>query len=197
MKLMYSVIAAGTLSGLTPVRALAAEGGGWDSLFSVDWGLSFWTVITFSSLLFVLTRYAWKPLLGALDAREQRIRSMIEDAKRLKAEGETLAEENRMQLAEARREAQKIVADSRDAAERVRKEIEEKARAEGQSLLERARREIDQEKASAIDELRKESVEIALAAASKLIDKRLDDTSDRALVTDYLEALTSEGGARA
>ena len=195
MNLKNHVGVGGLLLAVAPTPAAAAEG--WEALFAVDWGLSFWTVATFCSLLFVLTKFAWKPLLGALDAREQKIQAMIDDAKRLKSESETLAEEHRLQLAEARREAQKIVADSRDAAERVRKEIEEKARAEGQSLLERARREIEQEKDSAIDSLRRESVEIALAAASKLIDKNLDSTADRALVTDYLDALTRDGGARA
>ncbi|MCA9737977.1 MAG: F0F1 ATP synthase subunit B [Gemmatimonadota bacterium] len=181
----------------SPAALAAQEGGGWDRLFAVDWGLSFWTVLTFGALLFVLTRFAWKPLLGALDAREASIRATIEDARRLKEEGEALAAENRQQLAEARRNAQQIIAESREAADRVRKEIEEQARAEGQALLERARREIERERDSAIEALRKESVELALSAASRLIQRNLDSESDRALVMDYLNQLEKRQGAQA
>ncbi|MEZ4417408.1 MAG: F0F1 ATP synthase subunit B [Gemmatimonadota bacterium] len=180
-----------------PTALSAQDASGWDRLFSVDWGLSFWTVLTFGALLFVLTRFAWKPLLSALDAREARIRATIEDARRLKEESETLLEENRLQLAEARREAQRIVAESREAAERVRKDIEEKARLEGQTLLERARRDIEHERDAAIEALRKESVELALSAASKLIQRNLDSESDRALVMDYLSRISKSQGAEA
>ncbi len=191
-------VVASMMAGL---GAFAAQedhgGGGWETLFSVDPGLMIWTVGTFLVLLFVLTRYAWKPLLGALDAREQGIRASIDEANRLRDESRELVETNRAQLAEARREAQAIVADSRDAAERVRREIEERARAEGKDLIERARREIDQQKQVAIQELRRESVDLAMGAASKLIGRNLDSEADRALVASYLQDLggTGESGA--
>lgn len=177
---------------LVPSPVAAAEGG-WDALFSVDVGLMIWTIATFLVLLFALRAMAWKPLLGALDARENRIRDAIREAERLRAEADDLASEHRKQIAEARRQAQEIVSESREAANAVRAEIEEKARSEGAALVERARREIEQEKAAAIESLRKESVELALSAASKLIDKNLDADSNRALVVDYLSRLDDTG----
>ena len=186
---------------LLPVALVAQEddhgGGGWDTLFAVDPGLMVWTVATFLVLLFVLTRYAWKPLLGALDARENRIRENIQEAQRLRDESEALSAEHRAQLAEARREAQQIIADSRDAAEKVRKDIEEKARQESQAILERATNEIERGKAAALEQIRRESVEVALGAAAKLIGQNLDSEADRALVTDYLSKLSRGSGAEA
>ena len=157
----------------------------------------FWTVATFLALLFALSRFAWKPLLGALDARENRIRDNIQDAQRLKDESEALLEEHRAQLAQARKEAQQIIADSRDAGERVRRDIEEKARAEGQAILDRAKNEIERSKVAALESIRRESVDIALGAAAKLIGQNLDSDGDRALVQDYLTKLTPESGAEA
>lgn len=183
-----------------PMAAVAQEEDhsvAWDTLFSVEPGLMVWTVATFLVLLWVLGRYAWKPLLGALDAREQRIRDNIEEAQRLKEESEALSAEHRAQLAEARREAQKIIAESRDAAERVRKDIEEKARAESQAILERARAEIERGKVAALEQIRRESVEIALEAAGKLIGQNLDGETDRALVEQYLAGLQEQSGVEA
>jgi F-type H+-transporting ATPase subunit b len=184
------------VSALTPMSAAAAEGGG-AGLFSVNPGLIVWTVLVFGALLFVLGRYAWGPLLGALNQREQGIRSAIEEANRLKEESELLVSEHRAQLAEARREAQLIVAESREAAQNVRREIEEKAREEGRAILERAKREIEQEKVAAIESLRRESVELALSAASRLIDKNLDSDADRELVLGYVDAVAAKRGAEA
>ena len=181
-----------------PVALVAQEeehGVGWDTLFSVDPGLMVWTVLTVLVLLFALSRWAWKPLLGALDAREQRIRENIQEAQRLREESELLHEEHRAQLAQARKEAQQIIAESRGAAERVGKDIEEKARQESQVILDRVRNEIERSKVAALESIRRESVEIALAAASKLIGKNLDSESDRALVADYLSKV--ESGAEA
>lgn len=200
MRQLNSVVRALSLGLATPVAVLAQEehaAGAGNDLFSVDFGLMVWTLIVFGLLLFVLGRYAWKPLLGALDAREQGIRASIDEANRLRDESRELAEEHRAQLAEARREAQSIVAESRDAAERLRRDIEEKARVEGQAIVERARKAIDQEKTAAIEELRRESVELALGAAAKLIGRNLDAEADRTLVSGYLQSLGNRSESEA
>lgn len=196
-KIASSAALAAALAFLSPGSLQAAEGG-WDTLFAVDPGLMIWTIGTFLVLLFVLRTFAWKPLLAALDAREQGIRDSLNEAKRLREEAEQSASEHRKQLAEARREAQQIIADGRDAGQKLRADIEEKARTEGAALIERAKREIDQEKASALEELRKESVELALSAASQLLGQKLDGEVDRSLVVDYLNKLGSaSSGAEA
>ena len=175
----------------------AAEGGG--GLYDINTGLSAWTLIVFAILVALLGKFAWKPILDAVEAREKGIKSSLDEAARLNAEAAKLLGEHRAQLADARRQAGELIAEGRAAGEGVRKSIEEKARVEGQAIIERARGEIEREKDAAIAELRKESVDLALAAASKLMQQNLDQAKDRALVERYLAEMSAEKskGARA
>ena len=182
---------------------LAAQGEGGDpgaALFDVNLALSLWTVVIFLGLLAVLWKFAWGPLLGAVDAREKNIQRMLDESAARHAEAARLLEQHKAQLADARRQAQEIVGEGKAAGERLRREIEEKARSEAQAILERAKKEIEREKDAAISELRRESVELAMAAAAKLMHQKLDPERDRQLVTEYLQELTrseGDGGARA
>ena len=90
--------------------------------------------------------------------------------------------------------AEQIIAEGKEAGERVRQDIEEKARSEGQALIERARESIEREQDLALEALRKESVDLALAAAAKLMHESLDDARDRELVMDYIDDLSERGG---
>jgi len=197
-KLLLALIATGVTPYLIAAQDHAAEGGGGGGLFSVNPGLTIWTIIVFVFLLVILGRYAWGPILSAVDAREARIQASLDAAQQKSDEIETLVAEQRQHLNAARQEAQQIVAESRESGERVRKDIEEKARTEGQALLERARAEIDREKDAALESIRRESVEIALAAASRLVGDRLDADRDRELATSYIQSLSGKGdGAQA
>lgn len=175
----------------------AAEESVWDSLFAVDFGLSVWTLLTFATLLFILAKFAWKPLLGALDAREKSIQDNIDEAKRQRDEADALLAQYREQLAEGRRQAQAVVAESRAAAETLRKELEAKARDETQAMLANARREIEREREAAVEAVRRESVDVALAVASRLLGERLDAGRDRQLAMDYIDDLDQSEGALA
>ncbi len=176
----------------------AEAGGGGGGLFSINFGLSFWTVVVFVVLLLVLKKFAWGPILDAVEAREENIQDALDEASRRQEEARKLLEEQRKELSEARREAQEIIAEGREAGEKVRRQIEEKAREESRQILERARQEIEREKDAAVDTLRRESVELAIAAASRLLEKRLDGEQDRELVMEYLQDLSeSDAGARA
>lgn len=191
----HVLLAAGVAVAFVPLTplVLAAQGEGeapGASLFGVNLGLSFWTVVVFLILLFLLSKFAWGPILEQVEAREERIQGALDESARKQAEAQRLLEEHKQQLADARRQGQEILAEGKAAGERVRKEIEEKAREEGQALLERARREIEREKESALAEIRKESVELALAAAGKLMSEKLDPEKDRRLVMGYLDDLT-------
>ena len=134
-------------------------------------GLSVWTWLVFGVLVFLLGRFAWKPILGAVEAREKGIQGALDEAAARNAEAAELLEEHRQQLADARRQANEILAEGKAAGERVRKEIEEKARGEGQAIIERARQEIERERDAALESLRKEAVELAMAAASRLLQR--------------------------
>lgn len=174
-----------------PTALQAAEEGG-GGLFSLNVGLSLWTIVVFGVVLFILSRYAWAPILAAVNARERNIQSSVEEANRLREEAQALLDEHQRQLADSRRQSQQIVAEAREAGEQVRRDIEEKARAEGDAMIERARREIGREKQAAMDEIRRESVELALSAASRLIQQKLDPEADRRLIEGFLGEMRSE-----
>jgi F-type H+-transporting ATPase subunit b len=187
---------------VTPMGLLAEAGHGGAApgsrLFSIDAGLSLWTVVVFLTVLFVLWKFAFGPILAAVNAREEGINKALEEARDRQEEAEKLLEEHKLQLADARRQAQEILAEGRDAGDRLRKELEGKAREESDAILARARAEIQREKDAAVDELRRESVDLALAAASKLLHQKLDSEQDRKLVMDYVEGISTESsGAEA
>lgn len=176
--------------------AAAAEGG-WSSLFTPDWGLSFWTWATFLVMLAVLGRFAWKPLLGALEAREKGIQDEIDEAKRRREEADRVLAEHRAQLAEGRRQAQAVVAESRAAAAKLHKELEARAREEAQAILDAARRDIRRERDAAVEVVRREAVELALAAAERLVGERMDGERDRRLVMSCIDDISGSAGFRA
>jgi len=185
----------------SPVAALAqehaAQGGSEPSLFDINLGLSTWTILVFAGLLFLLGRYAWGPILAAVEAREKGIQDALDEAAARQAEAEKLLEEHRRQLADGRRQAGEILAEGRAAGDRVRKEIEEKARAEAQGIVERAKQDIERERDAALEALRKESVDLALAAASRLLHENLDQAKDRHLVERFLDEMAEGGGGQA
>ena len=171
-----------------------SEGGG--GLYDINTGLSVWTLIVFASLLLILRKYAWGPIVDAVDSREKGIQAAIDGAAELNAEAAKLLEEHREQMADARRQASEILAEAKIASERVRKELEEKARTEAQGIVERALAEIERERDGALETLRRESVDLALAAASQLMQESFDQETDRQLVERYLNELV-DGAAQA
>ncbi|MGE0160991.1 MAG: F0F1 ATP synthase subunit B [Gemmatimonadales bacterium] len=164
-----------------------AEGGG--GLYDINTGLSAWTLIVFVLLVVILGKFAWKPILQNVESREKGIQSALDEAAQRNAEAARLLDEHRAQIADARRQAAELIAEGRTAGEGVRKSIEEKARVEAQQIVERARQEIERERDAAIAALRKESVDLALAAAAKLMQQNLDQGKDRQLVERYLTEL--------
>ena len=196
MRLKRTLVATTVLVASSPAVAMAAEseGGG---VFSVNPGLSLWASVVFLALLLILHRFAWGPILAAIDAREQRIQGALDESAAQRDEAARLLVEHKTQLADARRQASEILAEGRAAAERLRKELEEKARVEAQGIIDGARREIGREKDRAIAELRKESVDLALAAAGKLISEELDDERHRALVVGFIDDINASPSGEA
>ena len=194
-----------TLRYSLPLLALTAspllaqeEAQGPVNLLEPRTGLMLWTLIIFVILLFVLSRFAFKPLIAAVEAREKSLENAIEGAKRDREEAARLLAEQRAQLEGARGEAQRYIAEGRAASEKMKAELLEQTRVQQQELLERARRDIDAERDRAIAELRREAVDLALAGASKVIERNLDDSSNRQLVESFLASIpaTPAGGTQ-
>jgi len=194
-----SVVLAFAAAVPAAVRAQGgAEGGG--GLYDINTGLSFWTLVVFGILVFLLGKFAWGPILGAVQAREQGIQAALDEAAARNQEAARLLAEHKEQLADARRQASELIAEGKASGEEVRAEIEGKAREEAQAIIDRARVEIERERDAAIQVLRKESVNLALAAASRLLNENLDQEKDRHLVERYIDeigAMGSRDGARA
>jgi F-type H+-transporting ATPase subunit b len=183
---------------LVPSLALAAEGeaGAQGGLLSPQGGLMIWTLLIFVALLIILSRFAFKPLTAAVEAREQSLREALESAKRDREAAAKLLEEHRKQLDTARNEAQQIIVEGRQTGEQMRTKLLEQTRQEQHEMLERARREIESERDRAIAELRREAVELAVKGASKVIERNLDDQTNRRLVESYLASIDTEAARR-
>jgi F-type H+-transporting ATPase subunit b len=181
------------ISALAAAPAFAQEAEAPQSkvdLLSPNYGLMFWTLVIFAVLFFVLAKFAFGPITKAVEAREQALEDAIESAKRDRDEAARLLAEQRAALDSTRGEAQKLIADARSAAERVRAELIEQAHTEQTNMLDRARREIEAEKAGAIAQLRREAVDLAIAGASRVIDRNLDQAANRQLVESFLASVT-------
>jgi len=183
------------LSATVATPALASEGASSAprGLLSPAGGLMFWTLVIFLILFFVLSKFAFKPILAAVQGREQALRDAMDQATADRdAAAAELAEQKR-QLDAARGEAQKIIADGRVMAEKMRADLLEQTKVQQGEMLARATRDIESEKNAAIADLRREAVDLALKGASKVIEKNLDDAQNRKLIENYLASVGSHG----
>jgi F-type H+-transporting ATPase subunit b len=155
----------------------------------VEPGLMIWTVIVFLALLLILRKFAWPALLGAVEARERALEEQLAEAERNRAEAAQLLAQHEKLIAEGRASAHALLAEARAAAEKERALAMEKTRQEQEELLERARRDIAAERDRAVADLRREAVDLSLAAASKLMGERLNSENDRRIVQEYLTSL--------
>jgi F-type H+-transporting ATPase subunit b len=162
---------------------------GFASPFEVNFGLFFWTWAVFIVLFLVLKRFAWPAILKATEERERRIARQLSESERLNAEAQKTLEEHKQLLSGARHEAHELLAGAKAAAEKEREQMLARARQEQQQVLERAKKEIAAEKDRAVAELRREAVDLSLAAASKLLREKIDGEADRRLVERYLTDL--------
>jgi len=156
---------------------------------TVEGGLMFWTIVVFLLLLAILRKFAWPAILGAVEAREQALERMLAEAAAEREQAAALLAENQKLIGEAKSQAHAIIVESRGVAEKDRALAMEKTRQEQEELLARARREIGAERERAVAELRREAVDLSLAAASRLIEKRLDSETDRKLVQEFLATM--------
>jgi len=167
-------------------EAGAAPQGG---LLTPHGGLMFWTLGIFLVVWYILSKYAFKPITAAVEAREKSLEDAIAAAKADREEAQRILEEQRRHIDESRAEAQKLIVEGRMLGEKLRTDMIEETRGQQQEMLERARREIEAEKTRAIFELRREAVELAIAGASKVIEKNLDDASNRKIVESFLASI--------
>ena len=158
-------------------------------LLSLNGGLMFWTLIVFLILFAILGKLVFPKITAAVEAREKALEDAIEGARRDREEAAKSLAEQLQQVEAARLEAQKIIVEGRQVGDKLRAQMIEETHQQQQQMLERARREIEQEKESAIAELRREAIELAIAGASKVIEQNLDDQANRKIVESFLASI--------
>ena len=158
-------------------------------LLDLNPGLTLWTGITFLILIGVLAKFAFGPIVRMLDERERTIREAIEQAKKERAEAEKMVAETRDALQKAQREAAELAKRSQAEVETLRQELTAKARKEADELVATARAQIQEEKGKAVSELRGQVADMAIEVAKRLIPQAVDEKTHRALVDDYVKQL--------
>ena len=168
-----------------------AQGGAGASnpLVQLDPGLFIWTILTFLILFFVLSKFAWKPLLTLLESRENTIKSSLEDAEKAKQELERLNTESEAIISEARSEAQSIRVEAKSAAEKIKADIMAQAGEDAKKLQDETAKQIQVEKDKAIGEIRQEVVGLTITVAEKVIRKNLSKEDNQDLIEDSLKKL--------
>ncbi len=156
------------------------------SPFEVNFGLFFWTWVVFLLLLWILWKFAWPGILKATEERERKIRGDLAEAERQNTEAKAALDEATKRELEARNAAQHLLAEAKAAVEKERATAVDKLRQEQEAIMARTRLDIATERDKAIAELRREAVDLAIGAASKVIGQRLDSETDKKIVMDYL-----------
>ena len=155
-------------------------------LVQPDPGLFIWTILTFLVLLWLLAKFAWRPLLQALESRQELIRKSLDDAQEARRELERLHVESAQILKEARVQADSIISQTRSDGERLREEMRQKARTEADTIVRTAERQIQLETARAVQQIRHEAADLSVMIASKLIQRKLSKEDSERLVEDAL-----------
>lgn len=148
-------------------------------------------IINFAILLGLLYLIAYKPIMRMLDERSRKIKESMEQTEFIKEQAAHAEEEVKKRLGTAAKEGQEIIARAMRTGEEARRRVQQEARQEAESLIARARVEIQWERDEAIDELRKEFANLAILAAGKVIDRSLDKKAHRQLIDEVLKESTT------
>ncbi|HEX9830041.1 MAG TPA: F0F1 ATP synthase subunit B [Bacteroidota bacterium] len=158
-------------------------------MFDINPGLIVWTVVTFVLLLAVLGKFAWKPLLQALQEREESIRNAVEQSEKARSEAAALLKQNERNMARAEEEFQKVIHEGKALAEKMKDEIVTKAKQQAQRELQMAKEEIQRDVDAAKQQLRSEVADLAITAAEKILDESLDQQKHKKLVDTFLNQI--------
>jgi len=148
-------------------------------------------IINFIILFGLLYLVAYKPLMRMLDARSKKIKESMEQTEYIKQQAAHAEEEVKKQLEAAGKEGQEVIARAVRTGEEVRQQTQQEARQEAETLIIRARMEIQQEWDEAIDDLRKQFADLTILAAGRIIDRSLDKEAHRQLIEKVLEESTT------
>ncbi len=154
-----------------------------------DTGLLFWMLITFSIVLWILGKYAWKPIMKSLKERENTIQSSLDAAKAAKEEIEKLKADNKKIMAEARAERDNLLKEAKEIRDKMIRKAEQEAKEKAEKIIEEARQQIISEKVKALDELKASVAELTIDISEKILRRELTDKQKQ---TDYINTLIKD-----
>jgi F-type H+-transporting ATPase subunit b len=152
----------------------------------LNWGLIITQIIGFLVALWILKAFAWKPLLGMLEARKKKIADDLGEAEKIRSDADRLLDEYRGRLRDIDNEARAKIQAAVGDANRISAEIKEAARAESKQIIARSRDELARDIAKARVQLRDDIAGMAVRAAEKVISTHLDEAEQRRLLDDFL-----------
>ena len=160
-------------------------------LVTPEFGLIFWTSITFLVLLFILKKFAWKPILGAVSEREKGIKDALASAVEARKEMENLQADNERILKEARAEREAMLKDARELKNKMIDDAKQDAKIEANKLITQAQTAIEAEKKAAIADLKSQVAQISISIAEKVVHDELSNTEKQEkLVESMLDNAT-------
>ncbi len=154
-----------------------------------DPGLFLWSLATFAGLMFLLSKFAFKPLRELLAQRENTIQKAIDDAKEARDSAQKMIEEHRAQLQTARLEARSIIDDGNKMVAEHQKEAEVRAKAQADQLIDRARGEIERETQKSLDDLKSTLATLSVRISRQVIRENLDDDRHSELADQFIDRL--------
>ncbi|MCD6355046.1 MAG: F0F1 ATP synthase subunit B [Prolixibacteraceae bacterium] len=149
-------------------------------------GTIFWMLIIFGIVLFILKKFAWKPILDALKEREESIANALNSAEQARKEVKGLKADNEKVIAEARKEKDIILKEAKELKERIVAEAKQKAGEEARKTIDQARHQIQTEKEAAINEIKNQVAELSVMIAEKVIKKELSNKDEQEKMVDGL-----------
>jgi F-type H+-transporting ATPase subunit b len=162
-----------------------------DKLLSPDTGLMIWVIVTFLCLVAILKLFAWGPLLGAIEAREGRIKADREGAEKARSEAERIQKELEAQIAGVQAKAKEMLAAATKDGEALRAKLKAEAEADAQGIKDKTMADLANEKNRLVGELRKETADIAVKAAEKLMRKTVDAGVQKTVLDGFFKDLES------
>jgi F-type H+-transporting ATPase subunit b len=171
---------------LSPLSGVLLASGG---LTDIDTTLFYSTLVLFAIFAFVLAKFAWKPLLQIIEEREKGVRDAVDGAQRANAEALVLLEKHKELVREAGREREEVLKKALQEADALKTDLQTRARAESEQMIQRAREQVDREKVAAIQELRSQVADLAIEAASKIVTSSLTPEAQKKLVNDFIGSM--------
>ncbi len=157
-------------------------------LVTPDIGLLVWTGISFGLLYLILKKFAWGPILGAVNEREQSIKDALEAADKAKKDMENLKADNEKILNEAKAEKEVLLKEAREIKSKLISDAEDEAKTKAKKMVEAAKTAIQNEKNSAMNELRNTVVDLSVGIAEKVISEELEDKNKQLkIIEDILK----------